>query len=276
MSSDNIHYLVIDTETVTDENLVARQRFPELLEEGMSPTEIVQKWKEELKADGGRDFIPYTYQVPTAIALGKVSDSYELLDVAALSEVSIPASQIVERFWRGWERYGRPTFVTFNGRSFDMPILELSAFRYGLSLPGWFSPVARNYDQPRSRYNQSSHIDLMDILTNFGATRFPGGLNLAANLIGKPGKMEVSGEKIAELHTAGEFQMIEDYCRCDVLDTYFVFLRTRVMMGYLTLTEEQKLVKSTRKWLEKEAENRRAYQIYLEHWGNWENPWKRK
>src|SRR5438045_9495024 len=35
--------------------------------------------------------------------------------------------------------------------------------------------------------------DLHDVLTNFGASRFNGGLNLVANLLGKPGKMDVQG-----------------------------------------------------------------------------------
>ena len=33
----------------------------------------------------------------------------------------------------------------------------------------------------------------------------------------------------------GKLAEINNYCRCDVLDTYFVFLRTRVLVGQLTL-----------------------------------------
>ncbi|MBQ9126963.1 MAG: hypothetical protein IJY15_04290, partial [Thermoguttaceae bacterium] len=38
--------------------------------------------------------------------------------------------KICERFWDGWRYYDRPTFVTFNGRGFDVPLMELTAFRY--------------------------------------------------------------------------------------------------------------------------------------------------
>ena len=63
-----------------------------------------------------------------------------------------------------------------------MPLLELAAFRYGFR--------ARDYFQSsRNRYN--GPIDLCDWLTNFGACRLAGGLNLLAKLLGKPGKMEV-------------------------------------------------------------------------------------
>lgn len=265
-------YLIFDVESVTDGKLVSQLRFPG---ESFAPNAAVAKWKTQLLDETGKDFVPYTFHIPTAIVLAKVSETFELLDIAALSEVNFRPAEIVERFWRGWETYGRPTFVTFNGRSFDVPLLELSAFRYGLAIPGWFSPLSKNYDQPRSRYNQSAHIDLQDIFTNFGTTRFTGGLNLAANIIGKPGKMDVRGDMVEEMHEAGKFQEIEDYCRCDVLDTYFVFLRTRVLMGYLTLTDEQKRVNSVKKWLEERAEKCAGYRLYLEKWGRWENPWEK-
>ena len=66
-------------------------------------------------------------------------------------------------------------------------------FAYGISVPGWFDVQSKGYQQRRNRYNTESHLDLHDLLTNFGATRFNGGLNLAANLLGKPGKMDVQG-----------------------------------------------------------------------------------
>ena len=97
--------------------------------------------------------------------------------------------------------------------------MELAAFRYGISIPAWFDLNARTYDQPRNRYNLRSHFDLQDILTNFSATRFNGGLNLAANVLGKPGKIDVEGDMVQDLYNEGQLAEINDYCRCDVLDT---------------------------------------------------------
>jgi hypothetical protein len=57
-----------------------------------------------------------------------------------------------------------------------------------------------------------------------------------------------------------------------VLDTYFVFLRTRVLLGKLKLDEEQKLVGEVKTWLETKAEQVPAYCHYLEHWGEWHPP----
>jgi len=191
-----------------------------------------------------------------------------------LDEPQFRPHVITENFWRGWEGYRRPTLVSFNGRGFDLPLLELAAFRYGVSVPGWFQSAGKSaYDQPRNRFNTASHIDLCELLTNFGSTRFTGGLNLAANLLGKPGKMDVHGEMVQDMFDAGRLAEINDYCRCDVLDTYFVFLRTRVLLGQLTLEAEQRLIAETRTWLESRADRSAAYRLYLDHWGDWSNPW---
>jgi hypothetical protein len=163
--------------------------------------------------------------------------------------------------------------VSFNGRSFDVPLLELAAFRYGLSMPGWFQPGGKAYDQPRNRFNQRAHIDLCEVLTNFGSTRFTGGLNLAANILGKPGKMDIQGDMVQDMYDTGRLAEINDYCRCDVLDTYFVFLRSQVLMGQLGLEEEQAIVSRTKQWLEEKADQISAYRLYLEEWGDWLNPW---
>jgi hypothetical protein len=197
--------------------------------------------------------------------VGKVTADFHLLDVVVLDEPQFRPHVITENFWRGWERYNRPTLVSFNGRGFDLPLLELAAFRYGLSLPGWFQSTGKPAEQSRNRYNTMAHIDLCELLTNFGSTRFQGGLNLAANLIGKPGKMDVQGNMVQDLYDLG---------RCDVLDTYFVFLRSRVLIGQLSIDAEQEIVAEVKCWLQQKAAQVPAYQHYLECWGDWPNPWK--
>ncbi|HEY2838102.1 MAG TPA: 3'-5' exonuclease, partial [Pirellulales bacterium] len=150
----------------------------------------------------------------------------------------------------------------------------LAAFRYGISLPGWFNIAAKSFEQARNRFNTEAHFDLQELLTNFGSSRFNGGLNLAANLLGKPGKMDVQGDMVQDLFEAGKLREIHDYCRCDVLDTYFVFLRTRVLLGRLSLDEEQGLIAETKTWLTERAKETPAYAIYLKRWGDWPDPWK--
>jgi predicted PolB exonuclease-like 3'-5' exonuclease len=267
----SIRYLVFDTESIADAPLVAKLRYPG---QSLEPAEAVRRYRTELLEKFESDFIPYTFQVPISVVAGKVAADFRLVDIVVLDEPQFRPHVIVENFWRGWEKYNRPTLVSFNGRGFDLPLLELAAFRYGLSLSGWFQSTGKPFEQSRNRYNTAAHIDLCELLTNFGSTRFQGGLNLAANLIGKPGKMDVHGDMVQDLYDLGKLAEINDYCRCDVLDTYFVFLRTRVLIGQLSIEAEQEIVAEVKTWLQQKAGQIAAYQHYLDCWGDWPNPWQ--
>jgi hypothetical protein len=264
-------YLVFDIESVADGALVARLRYPG---EDLDGATAIARYRAELMAAHDSDFIPYTFQLPISVAVAKVAGDFTLLDVAVLDEPQFRPHVITENFWRGWERYRRPTLVTFNGRTFDLPLLELAAYRYGLSVPAWFNLGAKSFEQCRNRFNLEAHLDLQELLTNFGSSRFTGGLNLAANLLGKPGKMDVQGHMVQDLYNDGKLAEINDYCRCDALDTYFVFLRTRVLVGELSLADEQKIIAAAHDWLTSRASAVRGFQLYLARWGDWKNPWK--
>jgi 3'-5' exonuclease len=266
-----VRYLVFDVESVADGSLISKLRFPA---EGFDPEEAIARYRGELLEQHGSDFIPYTFQLPISIVVAKVDAEFRLLDLVALDEPEYRPHMLTSHFWRGWEAYKRPTWVTFNGRTFDMPLLELAAFRYGVNLSSWFALSGKSFENPRNRYNVEAHLDLHDLLTNFGASRFHGGLNLAANLLGKPGKMDVQGFMVQDLYDERKFDEINDYCRCDVLDTYFVFLRCSVMVGRLTLEAEQQRVAETRQWLEQRSADMPIFAAYLERWGSWENPWQ--
>jgi hypothetical protein len=79
---------------------------------------------------------------------------------------------------------------------------------------------------------------------------------------------------VQDLYDAGKFAEINDYCRCDVLDTYFVFLRTAVLLGLVSLQREQEIVGLTKTWLAQRADDQPAFRLYLDHWGDWHDPWR--
>ncbi|MGL4943054.1 MAG: 3'-5' exonuclease [Thermoguttaceae bacterium] len=276
--TSKLQYLIFDIESVADADLVSRAHF----HGKVSPEEAIAKYREELLAKSGSDFVPYTFQVPISLAILRVCEDltfFEGDEKDALSVLVGKPHNIAKQFWGGClDKYPGTTLVTFNGRGFDIPMLELAAFRYGIEIPKWFG--ADNKSDPRYRYNTNRHLDLYDKLTNFGATRFSGGLNLAATVLGKPGKMDVAGGMVQELYNTGQIDRIHDYCRCDVLDTYFVFLRVMLMSGKLNLDSEQALVARAKKWLEQKRDEAacdpnpvKAYDLYLNGWGDWPNPW---
>ena len=270
MATTETKYFVFDIESVADGALVSRLKYPG---EKLAPPAAIAKYRQELLAESGKDFIPYTFQLRVSLVIAKVARDFQLIDLVALDEDQSRPHEIVRRFWEGWRKYGRPTLVTFNGRGFDMPLLELCAFRYGIQIADWFAEDARSFDQPRYRYNMAAHLDLHEWLTNNGASRFNGGLSLAANLIGKPGKMEVAGHMVQDLWDAGKAAEIHDYCRGDVLDTYFIFLRSRVLAGDIDLKREHALIESAREWIDGQAATCPGLARYLEAWGDWKSPW---
>ena len=272
MSSDSkqrVQYLIFDIEAIADGGLVSKIRYPK---EHMTPVEAIARYRAELMAETGRDVLPVTFMLPISVAVAKVDANYRLMDLAVLDSPQFRPHVIARHFWQGWNAYGRPTLVSFNGRGYDLPVLELAAYRYGYPVPAWFNVDARAYEQSRNRYNSETHLDLFDLISNFGAARLSGGLNLLANLIGKPGKAGVDGSQVQDMYDRGESVAINDYCRCDVLDTYFVFLRTRVLLGKLTLEAEHELVSAAKAWLEEQSAGLPIYAHYLSHWGDWQPP----
>lgn len=268
--TQEVRYLLFDVESVADGELIAKTRYPDLR---MRPAHAVARFRQELLTSSGRDFIPYTYHIPISVVVAKLRADFQLVDLVSLDEPQHRPHVITKDFWKGWELYNQPTWVTFNGRTFDIPLMEHAAFRYGISNPRWFNIGDRSYEQNRNRYNHASQLDVQEILTNYGTTWFRGGLNLAASLLGKPGKMDVHGDMVYDLYTQGKIAEINEYCRCDVLDTYFVFLRTMVLMGKLDIKQESELVSQTKQYLEDRRDAHPAYEQYLQQWGEWQSPW---
>ena len=91
-------------------------------------------------------------------------------------------------------------------------------------------------------------------------------VTLLAKMLGLPGKTEVSGEQVYPMHLEGKLREINDYCMFDTLDTYFVFLRTRVLLGEMPSEVEQMIARRARVWLGAKAEEVPALRRYLEVW----------
>jgi hypothetical protein len=251
-------WLVFDCESIPDGKLLNIVKYPT---EALTPEEAVARAQAETRAEKGSDFLPVTFHLPIAIAMLRVGTDYALQAMTCLDAPQYRPRAIIEQFWACLKHHqqqhpGQVRLVTFNGRGFDLPLMELAAFRYGLPAPR----------------QDVGHLDLMDWLTNGGAIRLSGGLNLLSKLLGKPGKTEVTGKKVYPMWREGKIAAINDYCLCDTLDTYFVFLRTRVMAGDLTLDAEQALVRRTKDWLRGQTATFPALAEYVTHWADWQ-PW---
>lgn len=254
--STQTRYLVVDTESVPDGQLLSQVKFPGL---GLSPEEAIARAQSEAReaSNTGSDFLPCTFQVPVAICVVRVAGDFTLQAISCLDAPLFRTIEIVKKFWQGLSFYTKCKLVTFNGRQFDLPLLEMAAFRYGL-------PAKEYFNRGRNRFH--GDLDLMDWLGNYGACRMPGGLDLLAKLLGKPGKTDMSGDKVLEMYRAKRLQEINDYCVCDTLDTYFVFLRTRVLTGDIAPEQETELIARARATLLTQARELPVLRRYVDQW----------
>jgi predicted PolB exonuclease-like 3'-5' exonuclease len=120
-----------------------------------------------------------------------------------------------------------PQLVTFNGSSFDLPVLRYRAMVHGVAAPGL---SLRPYF---NRYTEDA-IDLCDVLSSFS---FQGKATLheLCRVMGLPGKpVGINGEEVEKFYCAGRVREIAEYCESDVINTYRVWLRYELFRGRLS------------------------------------------
>jgi predicted PolB exonuclease-like 3'-5' exonuclease len=86
-----------------------------------------------------------------------------------------------------------------------------------------------------SRYH-TRHLDLMDLLAMY-QPRASAPLDDLAKLMGFPGKLGMDGGKVWQAWQKGKADEIRDYCETDVVNTYLVSTRFRLMRGEVSREE---------------------------------------
>ena len=121
---------------------------------------------------------------------------------------------------------GAPQLVTFNGHTFDLPVLRYRAMLHAVAAPGL---AARRYFDR----NSDDTIDLCDLLSA-QERHARAGLDELARLLGLPGKPAgLDGQEVERLFAAGKHDEIANYCRSDVVNTYRCWLRYELFCGRL-------------------------------------------
>ncbi len=150
-----------------------------------------------------------------------------------------------------------PRLVSFNGRGFDLPMIMARAMCYDLSAAAYFETNDRDnnkskWENYRSRYDGRFHLDLLDHISDFGAVR---GLKLdhICASVGLPGKYDVHGDQVLQLYYGGEQAKIDEYCRSDVLNTYWLFLKYELLRGKITKDDYLNYIAVMGEFLQKEC-----------------------
>jgi hypothetical protein len=213
--------LVFDIETVPDEELLASAP------SGGEPDSLPK--------------IPFNRVVLIGAAIldverGAALESYRLESLHLLRGAE---PELLADFWKLAQGL---RLVSFNGRHFDLPVLEARSLRHGLALP-WYFADGSVRDDP------ALHLDLLQFLSN-GEPRNRARLHDYCKLIGLPGKMGIDGSQVSGLVKSGRLEELAAYCATDVLQTLGLFLRVQRLRGACRPSTYPQMLRGVQKSIE--------------------------
>lgn len=124
----------------------------------------------------------------------------------------------------------RPQLVTFNGHSFDLPVLRYRAMVNRVS-------CAALHVRPYFHRYYEDALDLCDVFGSYS----PGAkvkLDEICKIIGLPGKPSgIEGADVDAMVQAGQINEVAQYCESDVLNTYRLWLVYELFRGSITAVQ---------------------------------------
>ena len=223
-----MHCFIFDIETIPDTEFGRRMwNLDEL-----SDSEVATAMTFMHQQKTGSEFLPPHMQQVVAISV--VFRTGDQVRVWSLGDRDADEADIIQRFFDGIQRYS-PELVSWNGNCFDLPVLHYRALKLGIQAPRYWEigdgDRSFRYNNYLSRFHWR-HVDLMDVLSGF-QNRGRASLEQMAIMLGFPGKLGMSGDKVWQCWLDGGIEDIRNYCETDVLNTYLVYLRFQFMRGLL-------------------------------------------
>ncbi len=226
------HTLVFDIETVGEEWSALDETTQEMLSRWVDRT-ITEPDAHEAALRDLREGLGFSPLTGSVVAIGLydlerargvvyyVSDSPE--DDREDGDFVLKSrseAEMLEDFWEGAREYD--TFVTFNGRGFDVPFLNLRSAIHSIRPTQDLMEGRYLYQQKRAR-----HVDLQDQLTFYGAMHRRPSLHLFCRAFGilSPKAEGIAGDDVAELFKAKRFDDIARYNARDVIATTELYKR---------------------------------------------------
>jgi len=248
-----MHCFSFDIETVPDVEF--GRRYWEL--DGLSDEDVATAMLFKRQQAAGTDFLPLHQHRIVAISVTfRTADTFK---VWSLGDEDADEAELVQRFFDGIERY-TPDLVSWNGGGFDLPVLHYRALKNGIRAARYWEMGEGDSDFKWNNYQSRfhwRHVDLMDVMAGF-QPRARASLDQIATMLGFPGKLGMSGDKVWDTYRDGGIREIRDYCETDVLNTWLVYLRFEFMRGILDekdLEREFALVRSTLAQMDQEHLN---------------------
>ncbi len=192
--------------------------------------------------ESGRFPPPHEHYV---VAVGRALLDENCMPLRTACPVSFDnEKKLLQSFSKTVGHFGRSAdLVSWNGRSFDLPVINARCLSHKISLPWYYD----NRDL-RYRYTNKGHLDLMEALSEYGAGKFMS-LGAAAQLCGLSGKTN-TGSSVAELIEEENDYDLGWYCINDIRITACLLARYRLLRGSLNAEQVEKVETAWDEWQE--------------------------
>lgn len=252
--------LVFDLETIPD---VAGLRALYEPAEDLSDDEFVAQVLAERKEKTGSEFLPHHLQKVAVV--GCVFRDDKGFRVKTLGDADADEATMIRQFFKIIDYY-TPQLISWNGSGFDLPVLHYRSLIHGISASRYWDTGEENRDfkfnNYLSRYH-SRHLDLMDVLAGYtGRANAP--LDQLAKLCGFPGKLGMDGSQVWPAWQDGRADEVRAYCETDVVNTWLMYCRFRLIKGELDEVAYQEEIELVRHSLA---------QIDKPHWREYLDTW---
>ena len=252
--------LVFDLETIPD--IEGLRRLHHWGAE-VSDAEVAERAFAARKELTGTTFLPHHLQ--RVAVVGCVFRDDKGFRVRCLGQAEDTEPVLLSSFFKTIERY-TPKLISWNGSGFDLPVLHYRTLIHGIAAPRYWDMGEDDkdfrYNNYHSRYH-TRHLDLMDVLAKYNG-RGNAPLDDLAKLCGFPGKLGMDGSQVWDAWSNGRANEVRAYCETDVVNTWLVYCRFRLIRGELDQIAYQAEVDLVRSTLQASAEPHWAE--YLAAW----------
>ena len=128
--------------------------------------------------------------------------------------------ELLANFWNDLGQIRPQKYVTFNGKSFDFPYINIRSAINGV-------PIPRDVVLDTRRFSTDRHFDVREVMTNYERYK-KGTLEFFCEIFGVPSpKNGINGKNVGEYFKAGKLDEIAKYCLGDCKATGQLYLKLR-------------------------------------------------
>jgi DNA polymerase elongation subunit (family B) len=128
--------------------------------------------------------------------------------------------ELLANFWNDMGQIRPQRYVTFNGKSFDFPYINIRSAILDV-------PIPRDIVLETRRYNTERHFDVREVMTNYERYK-KGNLEFFCEIFGVPSpKNGITGKTVGEYFKAGKLDEIAKYCLGDCKATAQLYLKLK-------------------------------------------------